>query len=185
MRYRLLACLLAIASLAMGQAKLTIQQLVTFVKNQQQMIKEGKSTDKETAKWLATVKLSEKLDESVIEDLQGAGVGHETIKALERLSDLSKNLAAANLQPPLPDDPIPIPSSIEQGKILDEVRDYVMNYDSSLPDFICLEVETRKVAPRPGGRYGGRVGSDPSFLTQDVITSKLRISSTRKKKRPS
>ncbi len=184
MRYRLLACLLAIASLAMGQAKLTIQQLVTFVKNQQQMIKEGKSTDKETAKWLATVKLSEKLDESVIEDLQGAGVGHETIKALERLSDLSKNLAAANLQPPLPDDPIPIPSSIEQGKILDEVRDYVMNYDSSLPDFICLEVETRKVAPRPGGRYGGRVGSDPSFLTQDVITSKLTYFKHKEEKTP-
>src|ERR1019366_9176311 len=173
MRYRLLAGLLALGALAVGQAKpLTIQDLIAFVKNNQQLIKEGKSTDKETAKWLATAKLSEKLDESVIEDLQGAGVGHETIKALERLRDQSQNLTAANLQPPLPDDPIPIPSSIEQGAILDAVRDYVMNYDSSLPDFICLEVETRKAAPRPGGRYGGRPGGGAPFHKQGCITRK-------------
>jgi hypothetical protein len=185
MRYPFLACLLAIASLAMGQTKpLTIQQLITFVKNNQKLIKEGKSTDRETARWLAGVKLSEKLDESVIEDLQGEGVGHDTIKALEKLRDQSQSLTAANLQPALPDDPIPIPTSLEQGKILDEVRDYVMNYDSSLPDFICLEVETRKVAPRPGGRYGGRVGGDPSYQTQDVITEKLTYFNHKEEKTP-
>src|SRR5271157_4181168 len=134
MRYRFLACLLAIGALAMSQAKpLTIQELISFVKNNQKMIKEGKSTDKQTAEFLKSVKLSEKLDESVIEDLQGEGVGPLTIKALERLSEQSNGLTAANLQPPLPDDPIPIPTSEEQGKILDEVRDYVRNYDSGLP----------------------------------------------------
>jgi len=174
MRYPFLACLLAIASVALGQTKpLTIQELIAFIKSNQQLIKEGKSTDRETARYLATVKLSEKLDESVIEDLQGAGVGRETIKALERLSEQSKGLTAANLQPPLPDDPIPIPSSAEQGKILDEVREYVMNYDRGLPDFICLEVETRRAAAKPGTLRGGRGGSEPSFQTQDVITSKL------------
>jgi hypothetical protein len=185
MRYRLLACLLAIGALAMSQTKpLTVQELIAFVKNNQQLIKEGKSTDKETAKWLATAKLSEKLDESVIEDLQGAGVGHETIKALERLRDQSQSLTAANLQPPLPDDPIPIPSSVEQGKILDEVREYVMNYDSGLPDFICLEVETRRAAAKPGTLRGGRAGSDPSFQTQDVITSKLTYFKHKEEKTP-
>jgi hypothetical protein len=185
MRYPLLACLLAIGALAMSQTKpLTVQELIAFVKNNQQLIKEGKSTDKETAKWLATAKLSEKLDESVIEDLQGAGVGHETIKALERLRDQSQNLTAANLQPPLPDDPIPIPSSIEQGAILDAVRDYVMNYDSSLPDFICLEVETRRAAAKPGTLRGGRGGSEPSFQTQDVITSKLSYFKHKEEKTP-
>jgi hypothetical protein len=185
MRYRLLACLLAIGALAMSQTKpLTIQELIAFVKNNQQLIKEGKSTDKETAKWLATAKLSEKLDESVIEDLQGAGVGHETIKALERLRDQSQSLTAANVQPPLPDDPIPIPSSVEQGKILDEVREYVMNYDSGLPDFICLEVETRRAAAKPGTLRGGRAGSEPSFQTQDVITSKLTYFKHKEEKTP-
>ena len=185
MRYPLLACLLAIGALAMSQTKpLTVQELIAFVKNNQQFIKEGKSTDRDTAKFLASVKLSEKLDESVIEDLQGAGVGPQTIKALERLRDQSQNLTGANLQAPLPDDPIPVPTSIEQGAILDAVRDYVMNYDSGLPDFICLEVETRKVAPRPGGRYGGRAGSEPSFQTQDTITSKLTYFKHREEKTP-
>jgi hypothetical protein len=185
MRYRLLAGLLALGALAVSQTKpLTIRELIAFVKNNQQFIKEGKSTDRDTAKFLASVKLSEKLDESVIEDLQGAGVGPQTIKALERLRDQSQNLTAANLQAPLPDDPIPVPTSIEQGAILDAVRDYVMNYDSGLPDFICLEVETRKVAPRPGGRYGGRAGSEPSFQTQDTITSKLTYFKHREEKTP-
>ena len=185
MRYRLLAGLLALGALAVSQTKpLTIRELIAFVKNNQQFIKEGKSTDRDTAKFLASVKLSEKLDESVIEDLQGEGVGPQTIKALERLRDQSQNLTAANLQAPLPDDPIPVPTSIEQGAILDAVRDYVMNYDSGLPDFICLEVETRKVAPRPGGRYGGRAGSEPSFQTQDTITSKLTYFKHREEKTP-
>jgi hypothetical protein len=185
MRYRLLAGLLALGALAVGQAKpLTIQDLIAFVKNNQQLIKEGKSSDGETAKFLAGVKLSEKLDESVIEDLQGAGVGQKTIKALERLRDQSQNLTAANLQPPLPDDPIPVPTSVEQGAILDAVRDYVMNYDSGLPDFICLEVETRKIAPKPGTRYGGRGGSEPSFQTMDTITSKLTYFKHREEKTP-
>ena len=185
MRYRLLAGLLALGALAVSQTKpLTIRELIAFVKNNQQFIKEGKSTDRDTAKFLASVKLSEKLDESVIEDLQGEGVGPQTIKALERLRDQSQNLTGANLQAPLPDDPIPVPTSIEQGAILDAVRDYVMNYDSGLPDFICLEVETRKVAPRPGGRYGGRAGSEPSFQTQDTITSKLTYFKHREEKTP-
>ena len=185
MRYRLLAGLLALGALAVSQTKpLTIRELIAFVKNNQQFIKERKSTDRDTAKFLASVKLSEKLDESVIEDLQGAGVGPQTIKALERLRDQSQNLTGANLQAPLPDDPIPVPTSIEQGAILDAVRDYVMNYDSGLPDFICLEVETRKVAPRPGGRYGGRAGSEPSFQTQDTITSKLTYFKHREEKTP-
>ena len=185
MRYRLLAGLLALGALAMGQTKpLTIQELVAFVKNNQQFIKEGKSTDRDTAKFLATVKLTEKLEESVIEDLQGAGVGQQTIKALERLRDQSQNLTAANLQAALPDDPIPVPTSIEQGAILDAVREYVMNYDSGLPDFICLEVETRKIAPKPGGRYGGRAGGEPSFQTQDTITSKLTYFKHREEKTP-
>jgi len=186
MPWRLLSCLFAICVVALGQTakRYSIQELVTFVKSQQQQIKERKSTDRETAKFLASVKLSEKLDESVIEDLQGEAVGPLTIKALERLKDESQNLAAANLQPPLPDDRIRIPSSIEQGAILDAVREYVMNYDSGLPDFICLEVETRKAAPRPGGRYGGHVGSEPYFQTQDVITSKLTYFKHREEKTP-
>jgi hypothetical protein len=184
MRYRLLACLLALGALANGQVKMSVQQLISFIRNNQQLIKEKKSTDRETADFVSKVKLSEKLDQAVIEDLQGDGVGPITIKALERLKDRTQALAAANIEKALPDDPIPIPTSLEQGKILDEVRDYVLNYDSSLPDFICLEVETRKAAARPGGRYATRAGGEPIFITQDVITSKLTYFKHREEKTP-
>jgi hypothetical protein len=181
MRSRLLVCLLAVCTVAFGQtSKMTVQQLISFVKSQQQLIKERKSTDKATADFLAKVKLTDKLDESVIEDLQGEGAGRETIKALERLKEQSQGLTAVSLAPKLPDEPIPIPSSEEQAKILDEVRDYVMNYDSSLPDFICLEVETRKAA-RPGVRTGA---GEPSYQTQDVITSKLTYFQHKEEKTP-
>jgi hypothetical protein len=46
----------------------------------------------------------------------------------------------------LPDEPIPPPSSVEQGAILDDVREYVANYDNNLPDFVCTEVEHRLIA---------------------------------------
>ena len=59
-----------------------------------------------------------------------------------------------------------------------------MNYDSGLPDFICLEVETRKVAQKPGTLHGGRAGSEPSFQQMDVITSKLTYFNHQEKKDP-
>jgi hypothetical protein len=65
--------------------------------------------------------------------------------------------------------PPPPPSSVEQGRILDEVRQYVANYDNSIPDFICLEIEQRSVAPN----HGGRSGNGPSFRLLDTITSKI------------
>jgi len=185
MRYRLLACLLAVCSLAISQTyKMSVQQLITFIRNNQKLIKEGKSTDRQTAEFLKSVKLTEKLDQNIIEDLQGEGVGELTIRGLEKLKDLTQSLAAANIVQPLPDDPIPIPSSVEQGAILDAVREYVMNYDGSLPDFICLEVETRKAARKPGSLGGGRAGSDPSYQTQDVITNKLTYFKHHEEKTP-
>ena len=52
------------------------------------------------------------------------------------------------------------------------------------PDFICLEVESRKVAAKPGTLRGGRAGSEPSFQTQDVITSKLTYFKHKEEKTP-
>ena len=173
MRYRLVACVVAVCFAAAGQTQsMTVEKLIAFVKNQQQFVKEGKGSDRQTADYLAKVKLTEKLDSSVIEDLQGFGVGQLTLRALERLKEQSRGLDAAHIQPVLPDDPIPPPTSIEQGAILDEVRQYVANYDSTLPDFICTEREFRNIAPRPG-THGTHTGSEPSFQQMDTITSKV------------
>jgi hypothetical protein len=166
---RILVCLLAVVLLAMGQQAITVQKLIEFVKSQVQLIKQKKGTDKELAASLVYIKLSEKLDVSVIEDLQADGAGPLTVRALQKLQEQSSGLKAAVIQKALPDDPIPIPSSIEQAKILDEVREYVANYDNSLPDFICLEIEQRSIAPN----HGGRSGNDPSFHLMDTITSRI------------
>jgi hypothetical protein len=59
--------------------------------------------------------------------------------------------------------PIPPPSSLEQGRILDQVREYAMEYTKKLPNFICTQVTRRFI--------------DPSGLEfwqlQDVVTAKL------------
>src|ERR1039458_1064889 len=152
MHRRLLACLLAVVFVAMGQQSITVQKLIEFVRSQQQLIKEKKGTDKELAASLGSLKLSERLDAPVIEDLQAGGLGALSLKALQKMLEQSRGLKAAAIQKALPDEPLRIPSAAEQGKIVDEVREYVMNYDNTLPDFICLEVEQRMISPSHGGR---------------------------------
>jgi hypothetical protein len=60
-------------------------------------------------------------------------------------------------EPPSP------PSSDEQAKLLDEVREYAINYTRNLPDFICLEQTRRYVDPN--GREAWRL--------EDVLTARL------------
>src|SRR5580693_957138 len=122
---RILVCLLAVVFLVMGQQSITVPKLVEFVKSQVQLIKQKKGTDKELAASLASIRLSEKLEASVIEDLQSAGAGALTIHALQKLQEQSAGLKAAVIVTALPDEPRPAPSSVEQGKILNEVREYV------------------------------------------------------------
>ena len=117
MRPRLLALLLAAALVALPQQSITVQKLIEFVKSQVQLIKQKKGTDKELAASLASLKLSEKLDISVIEDLQADGAGPLTVKALQRLQAQSSGLKEAAIQKALPDEPLRIPSSQEQAKI--------------------------------------------------------------------
>jgi hypothetical protein len=182
---RILACLLALASFAWGQSQpMTVQQLLTFVRNQQKLIQENKGADRELADFLGKVRLTEKLEASVIEDLQAGGLGALTLKALQKLQEQSRGLKAAIIRQVLPDEPMPPPTSEEQGRILDDVRRYVFNYDDSLPDFICMEVEQRMVAPRLGGQLNGRPGGQPSYRTADTITSKLTYFQHKEEKTP-
>ncbi|MFN7920722.1 MAG: hypothetical protein U0Q16_11530 [Bryobacteraceae bacterium] len=144
-----------------AQAKLSVQQLLQFVQSSLQLHHE----DKRLAAYLKKITLREKLDDRIIEELQGQGIGPRTLEALQALRDSSKDLAvppkAAPKPPPPP--PIPPPSMEDQNKVLDEVREYAMNYSKRLPDFICTQVTRRFI--------------DPSGLEfwqkQDVITAKL------------
>lgn len=174
MRFRLLAAVFAVCLAAMGQS-LSVQKLMSFLESSQKLIKEGKMTDKDVAGYLSKLKLTERLDDRTIEEIQGKGeVGPKTLAALRGLRDRTQNLAAAKLPSPEPKPvPIPPPSSQEQAAIIDEVREYALNYSRTLPDFICTQVTRRYAAPAPGTKYGGAPGSDPSWQSLDTLTIKL------------
>jgi hypothetical protein len=175
MRYRLLVAVFAVCLVAAAQTQtLSLRELVSFVQSSEQLIKEGKQTDSELAKFLAKVKLTERLDDRVIEELQGYGIGAKTLQALEALRDRTKDLMAAKpIAPPARPTPKAPPSSEEQAAILSDVREYALNYSKNLPDFICTQVTRRYGAPMPGTRWGGSASSEPSWQAQDVLQIRL------------
>jgi len=185
MRSRLLACILAAGCLAMGQnTRMSVDKLIAFVQSSEKIIKEQKTmTDKQLADFLSKVKLTEKLEPRVVEDLQALGLGPLTTRALEKLRLETQSLTPSTVNQVLPDEPIPPPSAMEQGAILDDTRNYVENYDRNLPDFICTEVEHRLMAPKPGGKYGGRPGAEPSFTEQDTVTNRVSYFNQKEEKK--
>jgi hypothetical protein len=173
MRYRLLAGVFAFCLVAAAQT-LSLRELVSFVQSSEKLIKEGKQTDGELAKYLAKVRLTERLDDRVIEDLQSQGIGAKTLQALQALRDRTKDLMAAKpIAPEARLTPIPPPTSEEQAAILSDVREYALNYSKNLPDFICTQVTRRYAAPMPGTRWGGSALSEPSWQAQDVLQIRL------------
>jgi hypothetical protein len=173
MRYRLLAAVLVVSLAATAQT-LSVRQLIGFIQSSEQLIKEGKQTDGEVAKYLAKVKLTERLDDRTIEELQGYGIGAKTLQALQALRDRTKDLMAAKpIAPEVRPTPIPPPSSEEQAAIISDVREYALNYSKNLPDFICTQVTRRYAAPMPGTRWGGSSLSEPSWQAQDVLQIRL------------
>ena len=173
MRYRLLAGVFAVCLVAAAQT-LSLRELMGFIQSSEQLIKEGKQTDAELAKYLAKVKLSERLDDRVIEELQSQGIGAKTLQALQALRDRTKDLMAAKpIAPEARPTPIPPPSSEEQAAIITDVREYALGYSKNLPDFICTQVTRRYAAPMPGTRWGGSSLSEPSWQAQDVLQIRL------------
>jgi hypothetical protein len=161
-RAAILGCVFALASLA--QQQLTVKQLTEFITSSVAQ----KMPDKDVANFLASVKMSEKLDARVVEDLQGKGAGQKTVAALLRLSEASANLTpppkvAAAPKPK----PSPPPSYEEQQRVLDAAREYALNYAKVLPDFICLEVNRRYI----DRHY--KPGTEGSWSVSDRLAEKL------------
>src|SRR5438105_14579948 len=108
MLYRLLSVLFAVAFAASAQ-NLSVKQLTSFLQSSIQI----KQTDKEVAGFLTKVKMTEKLDDRTIEEIQGLGVGPRTLAALRLLRDQSAGLtAAAPVTPEAKPAPKPPPSSV-------------------------------------------------------------------------
>ena len=154
---------------------MSVSQLATFLTSSAKMISEQKMTDKQVAGYLAKTKLTERLDDRVIEDLQGRGlIGPKTLEALHELRDRSRGLsiAAPIAAAPAYVEPPP-PSSEEQAAVISEVRDYALNYSRRLPDFICTQVTRRYAALKPGTRGAGPANAEPSWQAQDTLTIRL------------
>lgn len=157
---RLLSAVLLLSLWAAGQASFTVEQLTAFVRSSLQL----KQPDKQVAGFLQKMKLSESLDDRTVEELQGSGIGPKTLAALRELRDLSKDLPKPHAKAPKPPPaPIPPPTPLEQKRVLEEVREWALNYSKTLPDFICTQVTRRFV--------------DPSGLEfwqmQDTLTARL------------
>jgi hypothetical protein len=157
----LLLLVTSLALTAAGEMPLTVAKLTEFIKSAVQM----KQPDKQVAETLRHFRMTEKLDDRTIEDLQSLGAGPKTVAALKELGDASASLPEAAAPAPKPVVvPIPPPDSVEQAKIIDQARDYVANYTKSLPNFICVQVTRRDV---------DRAGNGSNWYHLDTITSKL------------
>src|SRR5579863_208826 len=94
--YKLIFVLLCVAWIAMAQRAMTVADLTTFIKSQIKL----KADDKLTADFLKRIKLTEKLDDKTVEELQGLGAKPKTVAALRKLEEESASLAAAAPPPP-------------------------------------------------------------------------------------
>lgn len=138
----------------------TVQQIKQFIQSAIQL----KNPDKEVAATLRNMHLSEHLDLDTVEALQNEGAGPKTVAVLKEMANSSASLPQPAAAAPKPSyvQPPP-PSSEDLAKLLDQVRDYAVNYTKRLPDFICLE-QTR--------RYVDTTGHE-SWRQMDTLTARL------------
>ncbi len=160
MRFLLVLVTAAILTAA-TEMNMTVAQLVMFIRSSVEL----KQPDVKVAEYLRKVKLTDKLDDRTIEDLQSLGVGPKTVAALRELGEASAGLATAPPPPPKPVYvPPPPPSADEQDKVIEEAREYALNYTKQLPNFICVQVTRRDVDP---------TGSGNNWYHSDTITARL------------
>ena len=143
---KLLSMLALAAALVFAQRSMSVSDVVAFVKSQVKM----KGDDRLTADFLHKVKLTQKLEDRTVEDLQGLGAGPKTVAALRKLEEESASLAAAPPPPPpaAKAPPKPPPDSVEQAETIAAMRDYALNYTAKLPNFLCAQVTRRHLDPK-------------------------------------
>jgi hypothetical protein len=97
--------------------------------------------DGQLAKSLRKIHLAERLDDHAIEELESEGAGPKALAELMALRDASQALPAPWPPPPFPY--TPPPSVADQARVLAAARQIALDYNRSLPDFICTEVVRR------------------------------------------
>jgi hypothetical protein len=153
MRFKFILVLLCTALIALGQRAMTVAELTTFIKSQIKL----KADDKLTANFLRTIKLTQKLDDATVENLQGLGAGPKTVAGLRKLEEESASLGAAPPPPaPVVRAQAPPPDSMEQAEVLAAMKEYALSYTNKLPNFLCVQITRRHYDPKdPRYRSGG------------------------------
>ena len=154
-------CAFALISVAAyAQRQMSVAQLVDFIKSAVQQ----KNDDRKVADFVRSVKLTNRLDDATVENLQNLGAGPRTVAALRSLTDTTASLAPP---PPPAAKPAPIvvsaPGSEELKRILSDVRENALNYTQSLPNFLCTQVTRRYVDP----------SGKENWIQEDVIQEHL------------
>src|SRR5215475_12461692 len=94
MRLRSLCPILLLSLAAFAQQRqMTVAQLVDFIKSAVQQ----RNDDRRVADFVRSIKLTNRLDDATVENLQTLGAGPRTVSALRALTD-----ATASLAPPPP-----------------------------------------------------------------------------------
>jgi hypothetical protein len=155
-----------------AQMQMNVEQLADFVRSELAL---QQHSDKQIAAYVKKIKLTEKLTDKTILDLEAQKAGPKTVQALQELRD-----ETASLKPPTHDStyspatvpdttvtgdtaatarlnvkapPIPPPDSVRQQKMLDLMKQYALSYTQNLPNFICVEVIRRYIDPNAGDHY--------------------------------
>jgi hypothetical protein len=162
MKY-LAAVLITFTLAAPAQVKLSTDQLISFIKSSARM----KHPDAQVATYLKKVVLTEQLPTGTVEELLASGMGPKTYDQLMLMAKASVVLPAPK---PAPAQPVKSPAAIidppteaEQQQLIRDLRDYALNYDKRLPDFLCTQV-TRRFYDPSGLEY---------WVAADTITAKL------------
>ena len=171
MKLRLSLLVLCFGFALQAQMQMNVEQVADFIRSELAL---RQHSDKQIAAYIKKIKLSEKLTDKTILDLQAQGAGPKTVQALQELHDQT-----ASLKPPTHDStyspatvpdapltsnaataqlsvkavPIPPPDSVRQQKILDQMKQYALSYTQNLPNFICVEVMRRYLDPNSGDHY--------------------------------
>jgi hypothetical protein len=155
------ALCLAVASLLCGQAGFaagnSVDELIVLVRSSLK----ARERDSKLVKSLGKIKLTERLDSRVVEELESEGAGPKAVEELEKLQEASRGLPKPALAAVFSEPPAPLAD--DQDNILQLAAENALHYSANLPNFICTEVVRRFVDASASGAWN----------LQDVLTIKL------------
>jgi hypothetical protein len=114
--------------------------------------------DKQLAKTVSKLKLDERLEQRVVEELESEGAGPETTAELDRLREAAESKPSPVSPPGFAS--LAEPTGAQVRTALEAAREYAAHYALGLPDFLCTENIHR---------YEGRAVRGP-WSSKDLLT---------------